>query len=130
MKNGPFKLRSGNKPSMAQLSRVSPVKQDGFKKHKFSRPLLGPRTNKTIQNFFDKYGPTIGANTTTKTTKDPVSGGYTTTTTKSSFGKTPKVKSEFSFTDPRKKTDKGRHSEYNKKMRTMDFHRTNRRGKK
>ena len=27
MKKGPFKLKSGNKPSMAQLSGVSPVKQ-------------------------------------------------------------------------------------------------------
>ena len=27
MKKGPFKLKSGNKPSMAQLSGVSPMKE-------------------------------------------------------------------------------------------------------
>ena len=32
MKKGPFKLKSGNKPSMAQLSGVSPVKLSQFQK--------------------------------------------------------------------------------------------------
>jgi len=32
MKKGPFKLKSGNKPSMAQLSGVSPVKLSEFQK--------------------------------------------------------------------------------------------------
>ena len=81
MKKGPFKLRSGNRPSIAKLSGISPVKNDakfnedvklayyhlhlGSGKHKYYRKKFGAgtdaeaaykrigRTGSELQEMFD-----------------------------------------------------------------------------
>ena len=50
MKNGPFKLKSGNKPSFAKMAGVSPMKQDKKMKATFT-------TKK--RSFKDEYNAAI-----------------------------------------------------------------------
>ena len=47
MKKGPFKLKSGNKPSMAKIAGVSPMRQDKKMKSKFE--LKNPSKDKIIK---------------------------------------------------------------------------------
>ncbi len=49
MKKGPFKLRSGNKPSMAKLAGVSPVKQE--KKAMMTSSFTETPTEETLKKY-------------------------------------------------------------------------------
>ena len=57
MKKGPFKMRSGNKPSIAKMAGVSPMKNDILSKIKNRvSNSYGGRTIKGIKNVLDKRG--------------------------------------------------------------------------
>ena len=49
MKKGPFKLKSGNKPSMAKLAGVSPVKQE--KKAMMTSSFTETPTEETLKKY-------------------------------------------------------------------------------
>ena len=110
MKTAPFKLRSGNRPSIAKLSGISPVKKDRFYNTPKKRSTLDFLGFGKVQNLLDKYGPNINQSVKTDQYKPRFKGdSYKTYKTISSFGKRDRVYSTQSMTDPTK-PKKGRHN--------------------
>ena len=68
MKKGPFKLKSGNKPSMSKLAGISPMKKD------ITASGLGDLSTRTVGNtkkYFDK-GKEIDLRTFVRLRKDRI----------------------------------------------------------